>query len=103
MSILINRQPQAKPRPVTGSCRWVLPIGEVGTGVLQINSTPYTVTILRSPSGVNGYRLGKEDGKTYDIDAFAETWKCDCPDATYRERECKHVKALRAALTVAAQ
>jgi hypothetical protein len=98
MSLLANRQPQAKSRPVAGICRWVLPIGEVGTGVLEINGTSYTVTVLRGPSGVVGYRLGKDDGKTYDIDATGETWKCDCPDATYRERECKHVKALRAAL-----
>jgi hypothetical protein len=37
MSLLTNRQPQAKTRPATGTCRWVVPIGETGTGVLAIN------------------------------------------------------------------
>jgi hypothetical protein len=49
------------------------------------------------------YRLEKLDGPTYDIDATAPEWRCDCPDATYRNRECKHVKALRAALSAAAK
>jgi hypothetical protein len=98
MSLLANRQPKAKARPVSGSCRWVLPIGECDTGVLAINGQQYTVTVLRGPNGIVGYRLGKDDGKTYDIDATAEVWKCDCPDATYRERACKHVKALQVAL-----
>ena len=37
MSLLLNRQPKAKTRPASGKCHWVVPIGEVGTGVLVID------------------------------------------------------------------
>jgi hypothetical protein len=103
MSLLLNRQPTRKAKPVSGTCKWVLPIGEVGTGVLSINGVSYTTTVLKDQDRVTGYRLQKFDGMVYDIDASREQWGCDCPDATYRERECKHVKALRAALAVAGQ
>ena len=43
-----------------------------------------------------GNYLVKPDGTSYDLDAY--WWTCDCPDATYRQRECKHAKGLRAAL-----
>jgi hypothetical protein len=99
-TLLVNRQRPAKP--VSGNCRWVVPIGKVShTGVLEINGAVYTVTILRLYGQLVGYRLEKLDGQTYDIDAASEPWQCDCPDAVYRERECKHVKALRAALKAA--
>jgi hypothetical protein len=104
MSLLANRQPKAKTRPVSGNCRWVLPIGEVGTGVLAINGRNYTVTVLRGPNGVLGYRLVKADGTTYDVCTTEEHWTCDCPDATFQPERpggCKHVAALRAALAVA--
>jgi hypothetical protein len=101
MSVLANRQPQPKAKPVAGTCRWILPIGETGTGVLEINGTAYEVTVFKEEGGVAGYRLQKFNGPAYDIDARLDQWTCDCPDATYRERECKHVKALRAALAVA--
>jgi hypothetical protein len=106
MSLLANRQPQAKTRPVSGRCRWVLPIGEVGTGVLAINGQSYTVTVLRGQNGIVGYRLGKEDGTTYDLSTTEAHWTCDCPDATFhpeRPGGCKHVVALRAALKAAGQ
>jgi hypothetical protein len=103
MSVLINRQFSRKAKLVSGTCKWVLPIGETGTGVLAINGTDYTVTVLRNQDRITGYRLQKLDGTVYDIDASQLDWRCDCPDSTYRERECKHVKALRAALAVAGQ
>jgi hypothetical protein len=56
--------------------------------VLLINGRPYGVITFEG-----GYRLVKPD---YDIDSGA--WSCTCPDATYRQRQCKHAKALRAAL-----
>src|SRR5262245_42311987 len=101
MSVLHNRQGTSKLRPASGRCRWVLPIGEADTGVLNINGTNYTVTVLRGQSGVEGYRLVKADGTTtYDIGATEQRWTCDCPDATFhpeRPGGCKHVSALRAA------
>jgi hypothetical protein len=104
MALLVNRQPKAKSCPVSGSCRWVLPIGETGTGVLAINGHNYTVTVLHSPSGVTGYRMAKVDGTTYDLCTTEQCWTCDCPDATFhpeRPGGCKHVAALRAALKAA--
>jgi hypothetical protein len=102
MSVLANRLPKSTAKPVSGNCRWVVPIGPVShTGVLEINQTVYTVTVLYLDGRVSGYRLEKLDGPTYDIDATAQEWRCDCPDATYRNRECKHVKVLRVALTAA--
>ena len=101
MSLLVNRQPKAKTRPASGNCRWVLPIGELGTGVLAINGHDYIVTVLRGPSGVVGYRMAKPDGTAYDVCTTEEHWSCDCPDATFhpeRPGGCKHIAALRAAL-----
>jgi hypothetical protein len=104
MSVLANRQPKSTAKPVAGFCKWVVPIGEAsGVGVLDINGTVYTVSVLNLYGQLTGYRLEKLDGPTYDLDATAEPWRCDCPDATYRNRECKHVKALRAALAAAAK
>jgi hypothetical protein len=99
MSLLLNRQPPRKAKPVSGTCRWVRPIGAAGTGVLAITEVCYSITILKSRGRTVGYRLEKLDGTVYDVNAEGEPWTCDCPDATYRERECKHVKALRAALS----
>jgi hypothetical protein len=66
----------------------------------------YTVTWHADHTGrVIGYRLTKDDGTTHDIDA--DLWQCGCLDfpqrAAARVREglppdCKHVKALKAAL-----
>src|SRR5262249_39085885 len=80
MSLLANRQPKAKVKPASGRCRWVLPIGEVGTGVLAINGHNYTVAVLRGPSGIRGYRLVKIDGTAYDVGTTDGRWTCGCPD-----------------------
>jgi hypothetical protein len=66
--------------------------------LLDIRGTVYKVTVFRKDSNVVRYRLRKRGGRTYDIDATKEPWTCDCPDATHRQRECKHVAALRAEL-----
>jgi hypothetical protein len=42
--------------------------------------------------------LMKPDGTTYRIVCDRDgNLSCDCPDATYRERTCKHATALREA------
>jgi hypothetical protein len=102
MSLLANRQPLPKIKPVRGKCRWILPI-EGTAGVLAINGTAYAVTVLEDRGAVIGYRLQKAGGSPYDINSTANPWTCDCPDALYRQRECKHVLALRAALAVLGQ
>jgi hypothetical protein len=93
------------PKPVTGTCRWVKRISWPFPSVLEINGTEYTVVPLHNQPAqegapVAGYRLVKPDGRTY-YDVNAETWQCDCPDATYCPRPggCKHGKALRTALS----
>ncbi len=83
-------------REVHGTCSW-LPDEANGNRVLEINGTAYEVEAL-----VGGYRLYRWKGaeiKTIDIDA--QTWQCDCEDATFRPERpggCKHVRALKAAL-----
>jgi hypothetical protein len=114
MSILANRQPQSKAKPATGSCRWVVPLGETGAGVLEIRrgrqAALYEVVAFHEEGALVGYRLQKVTGgreAMYDIDVRTDPWTCDCPDAVYRGAErpggCKHVLALRAALAAAAK
>ena len=86
-------------REVHGTCRW-LPDEVNGNRRLEINGVPYEVEEL----GDRGFRLYRWKGaeiKAIDIDA--QTWQCDCEDATYRPNRpggCKHVRALRAALAL---
>jgi hypothetical protein len=54
MSLLANRQPRAKVRPVHGIAKWLSPMGFLGIGILAINGVAYVV--LRLSSGV-GFRL----------------------------------------------
>jgi hypothetical protein len=79
-----------------------------GDALLTIHAercTNYTVQRLRDPEGETlGFRLMKladyiVDRKVYDVDVtLGKDWLCDCPDATFQNRECKHARALRAAL-----
>ncbi len=70
--------------------------------------TNYTVLRLSDRDGCTvGFRLTRlaayiVDRKLYDIDVTpGYGWQCDCPDAQFQNRECKHVRSLRAALAVA--
>lgn len=67
--------------------------------------TNYLVQRLSDPDGETvGFRMMKltdyiVDRKVYDIDVCCgKDWLCDCPDAQFQNRECKHVRSLRAAL-----
>jgi hypothetical protein len=68
-------------------------------GLLQIGQTLYLVTDveLDHENGMCGriWQLKKADGSEYQItlDRSGEL-ACDCPDATYRQRQCKHVPAV---------
>jgi hypothetical protein len=96
-----------QPRPVHGRCRWLKPIGDT-PGVLSINCQDYTIEQHTDADGqVNGYRLVKigevdENGDPIVYDIGLEwgpgQWECTCPDAIYRKRECKHAKAVAAAM-----
>ena len=113
MSLLHNRQPQPKVNPVHGACRWVVPLGDVGAGVLEIRkggrADLYEVVAFREAGALVGFRLQKTTGGKeglYDIDCRTEPWTCDCPDATFhpeRPGGCKHVLALKAALAALKQ
>jgi hypothetical protein len=78
-----------------------------GDALLTIHTercTNYTVQRLADPDGETvGFRLIKltdyiVDRQIYDIELAGKELRCDCPDATFQERCCKHARALRAAL-----
>lgn len=96
METMTRRKEHVKP--VTGRCRWmILPIRirDFASGILDIDGTEYAVTM---PANLCGARLRKPGGTVYHVDL--EKHVCDCPDFVFRGRECKHHKALTAALTV---
>jgi hypothetical protein len=92
--------------PVHGIAYWLVKpyvaAKGVEVGILEIRAsngypTEYTATICRTHAGgVSGVRLTKPDRTMYHVDL--ETHSCDCPDHQYRGRECKHHKAVVAAL-----
>ncbi len=107
-------------RETHGTCRLVpacnLPLPaalDAGEALLSIipergEPTSYTVLRLSDPDGQTvGFRLTRlaafiVDRKVYDIDVTpGYGWQCDCPDAQFQNRECKHVRSLRAALAAA--
>jgi hypothetical protein len=68
----------------------------------------YTVQRLADKEGRTlGFRLTRLaeyiiDRKVYDIDITqAWGWTCDCPDAMFQGRACKHSRSLRACLKAA--
>lgn len=90
--------------PVKGSARWVKKLAN-DFGRLAITSytkrgpvvTEYDVQLNRDERGQPlGYVLAKDDDTVYDLPADLSA--CDCHDCLCRDRECKHLKGLRAAL-----
>lgn len=61
-------------------------------------ATPYTVRRLWEHPAIPGpaYRLTKADGTVIDVALTGHGPTCTCQDATYRERECKHARSLKA-------
>ena len=65
-------------------------------GCVRINGTPcfvaYNATRSKGEAAViYGYTITTPAGMRYDLTQSS----CDCPDATYRGRECKHLQAIR--------
>jgi hypothetical protein len=104
------QQPERHPdvTEVTGT----LVTGEK-TGLADIFNEAAVLTIC-GPTGQKLYWLGAivdagrivgltlrkfKTGEVYRVTFDGLTWECDCPDATYRERHCKHVVAVTDALT----
>ncbi len=87
--------------PATGICRW-LSDALNGCRRLEINGQAYEIEQLTG--GLNLHRVNDRGEITrYHVNTSLPcgVWTCSCPDATNRpERrcQCKHVRALRAAL-----
>jgi hypothetical protein len=109
------RKAEKPPAPVSGVCRWVerpvaSPDSLARRGVLQINGVEYLVAELLCPETALplGWTLtrpaaGRTDAASYAVLVCNGDLMCDCPDATYRPDrpgQCKHCRALSAALTV---
>lgn len=58
---------------------------------LMVNGTAYTLTAAKVGKVTFGFRLTKTDGTFYTV---GPSGLCDCPDARYRNRVCKHAKTL---------
>jgi hypothetical protein len=70
----------------------LLPRGRAG--LVDINGEPYALR-CHGHQPEDGYRLTKlASGAVYDLDVSSGVPLCDCPDATYRDRQCKHSLAL---------
>jgi hypothetical protein len=66
----------------------LLPKGQ--PGVVEINGEDYTLA-CHGHGPEDGYRLVKlASGAVYDLDVSSGVPLCDCADATYRDRQCKH-------------
>ena len=99
-----RRKEQAKP--VTGSVRWLHPLiigkqlGRISITNANNQTTDYDLGAFTDKDGViQGFGLAKDDDEVYAIDtANSFGWVCDCADCQFRNRECKHIKAVRAAL-----
>lgn len=60
---------------------------------ITINGRPYCVYPLGEAPAC-GWRIIGAEGRTYDIHPAGGVYVCDCPDATYRARTCKHCRAI---------
>jgi hypothetical protein len=97
------RQKAARPpaaRPLTWY--WLLRPQVDLVGYLAINGAAYQVREqqFEYETGMAGrlWDLRKPDGTTYRLTLNHDgDLACDCPDATYRGRACKHVHAVQAA------
>jgi hypothetical protein len=91
------------PVPVTGSFVGGPSMNDLvhGVAVLEVlrpeDSDYYWCSCCVDQGRLLGFYLTKFGaGQTYFVDA--ECKSCDCGDAVYRERQCKHARALRQAL-----
>lgn len=93
-------------KPVSGTVRWLRPLivgkqlGRISITNANGNTTEYDLgAFLDNDGTIHGFGLAKDDDEVYAIDVTpGYGWQCDCPDAQFRGRECKHCKAVRAAL-----
>jgi hypothetical protein len=87
-----------RPRKPLGH-RWVIRPAAGSVAVLEIGREWYDIRPLADKGRLVGFRLFKHaDASVYDLDVTGADWRCDCPDATFRGRACKHATELREAL-----
>jgi hypothetical protein len=115
MTLTATKKTRKPARETHGKCYLKAALGktleqslDAGDALLTLHTdccTNYTVQRLPDPDGETvGFRMVKLtayiiDRKLYDIDVCCgKDWLCDCPDAQFQNRECKHVRSLRAAL-----
>lgn len=91
------------------TCRWLTRPNFPSPGVLLLNGTEYSVLPVHDtsrrkksdpPPPIVAWRLTNlESCQSYLVSCGEGPWDCDCGDATHRHPgNCKHVRALRAAL-----
>ncbi len=96
-------------KPVSGTVRWLRPLiigkqlGRISITNVNGLETEYDIDAFTDSDGaIQGFGLAKDDDEIRAIDVTGwYGWTCDCPDYQYRNRECKHCKAVRAALAQA--
>jgi hypothetical protein len=109
MSTVSKPRRKEQPKPVTGSVRWLRPLvigktlGRIAITNANNETTEYDIGAFTDNDGaLQGFGLAKDDDEVYSIDTTAGFgWTCDCADCQFRSRECKHIKAVRAALAKA--
>jgi hypothetical protein len=75
-----------------------------GIAVLEISRGDddlawYWAQALHSGGKVYGVELTRfGTGEKYRVTLDGDAFTCDCPDAVYRQRSCKHVRALHSSL-----
>src|SRR4051812_13309586 len=94
--------PRHAPPPVPVAWEWIfLPVTNPDTGAtvgyLRIGQTAYCVSEIpfthHDGSAGRLWRLLKPDQTVYQVvinPATSGGLECDCPDATFRDRACKH-------------
>lgn len=100
--------PDRPVKPVSGKVRWLRPLipgkqlGRISITNANGVATEYDVGAHLDGERIVGFGLAKDDDEVYAIDAGQwYGWTCDCGDCQFRNRECKHIKAVRAALAAA--
>lgn len=90
----------------TGVCRWVKPIGTLPC--LYIEPTGgeghvYEVETVGIEYVLRRIAVEKPGAPTvtYTVRPGRGVWACSCPDASRRGYECKHARAVRAAISKA--
>jgi hypothetical protein len=86
----MTRSPTER-RNTAGLCRLFLRIGDTSYGVTKVAPRPSAV--------LEGWRLTRPDGVTYDVGRDEQGCSCDCADFTFRREgmpgtRCKHIRAL---------